>query len=66
MKTIASLAVILVIGMCLVSTCAFSPIAAFSCNVVSKTTIMKMGLLGGDDEPKVLTRDNEPDDYFAT
>jgi hypothetical protein len=27
---------------------------------------MKMGLLGGDDEPKVLTRDNEPDDYFAT
>lgn len=67
MKIVTTLlAAILVVG-CLVSTGAFTTPMAFSRVVTSKTTTTTfMGLLGGDDEPKVLTRDNEPEDYFST
>ena len=67
MKIVVTLlAALLVIGS-LVSTGAFVTPTAFSRVVVSKTTTtLSMGLLGGDDEPKVLTRDHEPEDYFST
>jgi hypothetical protein len=32
--------------------------------VISKTKVN--GFMGGDEEPKVLTRENEPEDFFAT
>lgn len=67
MKSVATLpAAALLIAMCLVSSSAFAPPAAFSRNALSKTVI-NMGLLNPDgDERKALTRDNEPDEFFST
>jgi hypothetical protein len=67
MKIVVTLLSALLVVGCMVSTGAFMTPTAFSRVVASKTTTtLSMGLLGGDDEPKVLTRDNEPEDYFST
>jgi hypothetical protein len=67
MKSIATLsAAAFVIAMCLVSSSAFAPPAAFS-RITASNTVINMGLLNPDgDERKVLTRDNEPDEFFST
>ena len=48
-------------------TSAFAPVHPLA-QSMRKTNVadLNMGFGLGDEEPKVLTRDNEPDDYFQT
>jgi hypothetical protein len=70
MKTSHLFAYLVVLCVALVSTTAFVQKPAvshtFAGRVNSKTLPLQMGFFGGDEEPKQLTRENEPDDYFRT
>lgn len=65
MKTVSIFAsfVILVIG--LDSTNAFAPRPS-AVAARAQTTPLRMGFMGGDEDRQRITRDTEPDDYFAT
>jgi hypothetical protein len=69
MKTACLSSYLVILSVALVSTAAFAPKPAvshtFAGRVKSKTLPFQMGFMG-DEDPKKLTRENEPDDYFRT
>ena len=69
MKAACLLSYLVALCIALVSTAAFVPKPAvshaFAGSVKSNTLPLQMGFFG-DEEPKKLTRENEPNDYFRT
>jgi hypothetical protein len=70
MKNVCLLAYLIIVAVGLVSTSAFAPKpVVFHSSAVraqSKRLPLQMGFGMGDEEPKKITRENEPEDYFRT
>lgn len=65
MKSVIALLLVVL----LVSTNAFVPSTPMVGQLNSRTAKsipLNMGFMGGDEDPKPLTRDNEPEEYFST